>query len=258
MLLSATGISATEESTKVSICQSEQCDVPEDSVTQMLHDTRHRLAELSHSNITVLNNYDQFSQLVNHAYHKEKSITASEVDQICAAVLFAADKHRLQTRKNKEKTPYISHPIGVAYNVMSFGEVRDSAIIIGALLHDTVEDTQTTFEELKEKFGDTVTGYIKEVTDDKSLGRQERKRLQVINAPHKSKGATMIKLADKLYNVNDLISSTPADWSQSRVDNYLQWAQSVVDRLPRVNPKMSEAVDTAINSYWEKQENKKA
>jgi guanosine-3',5'-bis(diphosphate) 3'-pyrophosphohydrolase len=185
-------------------------------------------------------------------------MTAQEVAEICSGIDFAAEKHRFQTRKNKEKTPYISHPLGVAYNLMEVGEVRDPSVIIGALLHDTVEDTQTTFDEIENKFGKLVVGLVKEVTDDKSLAKEARKRLQVINAAHKSKGAAQIKLADKLYNLNDLFNNPPADWTQTRIDRYYEWAQSVVDRLPEANDKLMDAVDDVINDYWEKQKPSKA
>lgn len=252
--LSSLGMFANEEKPKISICSNEEHGMIEDEVNQMLEHSRKHVDQLVHSNAIVMQNFDLFADEIDHAYHKEKSMTASEIRSICEAVNFAADKHRLQTRKNKEKTPYISHPIGVAYNLLNIGKVRDSSVIVGALLHDTVEDTQTTFEEIEQKFGKVVTGYIREVTDNKSLAQQLRKRLQVISATHKSKGAALIKLADKLYNVNDLLNNPPTDWSQTRVDSYFQWAKSVVDRLPEVNEDLHQAIVQLINTYWEKQE----
>ena len=260
-LITATMLSTaafpTEEKPKVSICHAEECDSV-DAVISNLQQTRKNLSLLAHENKTVLKNYDALSELLNIAYHKEKSITAKEVQEICSGVEFAAEKHRLQTRKDAEKTPYISHPIGVAYNLMNVGEVRDAAIVIGALLHDTVEDTQTTFDEIEGKFGKQVAGYVREVTDDKSLATEARKRLQVISAAHKSKGAAQIKLADKLFNLNDLFNNPPNDWTQMRIDRYYEWAQSVVNRLPEANDKLYHAVDKMINTYWEKQESSKS
>lgn len=228
-----------------------------DAVTERLNEARSRVSELSQNNATVLKYFDTFADLLSRAYHKEKSMTAAEIQEVCEGLEFAAEKHRLQTRKNAEKTPYISHPIGVANHLMNIGEVRDSALIIAALLHDTLEDTQTTLSEIEDTFGQAVAGYVDEVSDNKSLAKEARKRLQVITAPHKSKGAAQIKLADKLYNLNDLLSNPPADWTEARIDRYYEWAQSVVDRLPKANDHLFEAVDNLINAYWEKQESPK-
>ena len=247
-----------EETTQMATCETGQCEATEDVVKQALQTTRAKLAELAHSDETVMQKYDSFADVLTLAYYKEKSMTAEEIQQVCEGVEFAADKHRLQTRKNKAKTPYISHPIGVAYNLMNVGEVRETSVIIGALLHDTVEDTQTTFEEIEKKFGKNVAGLVREVTDDKTLATEARKRLQVINATQKSKGAAQIKLADKLYNLNDLFSNPPPDWSQVRIDRYYEWAQSVVDRLPKANDKLHAAVEGVIDQYWEKQQPSKS
>ncbi len=243
--------------TKVTLVPSEEA-ASEDAVAASLKQTRVKLSELARSNQVVLENYDAFADALDYAYRKEKSVTAEEVQQICSGVAFAADKHRLQTRKNPEKTPYICHPIGVAYNLLKVGNVRDMNTILGALLHDTLEDTQTTLDELKSKFGDQVASLVNEVTDNRTLAVEARKRLQVIDAPSRSTGAAQIKLADKLYNLNDLLSNPPADWTQARTDRYYEWAQSVVDRLPPVNEPLLEAVDEVINAYWEKQQASKS
>lgn len=243
----------SDEKPKILMCNAEDCEV-EDTVRSSLEETRKKVSSLARDNATVMEKYDAFADVINIAYRKERSITAQEVQEICAGVEFAAEKHRLQTRKNAEKTPYISHPIGVAHHLMDIGEVRDTPVIIGALLHDTLEDTQTTYAEIEAKFGKQVADYVSEMTDDKSLATEARKRLQVINAAHKSKGAAQIKLADKLYNLNDLLESPPKDWTQSRIDHYYEWAQSVINRLPKANDKLLGALDEVIDSYWEKQQ----
>lgn len=244
---------ADEEKPKVSICQGNECNIAESPVQQILQESRKKLSELAHNDSVVMKNFDNFAEVLHTAYQKEKSMTAQEIQEICCGIDFAAEKHRFQTRKNKEKTPYISHPIGVAYNLMATGEVRETSVIIGALLHDTIEDTQTTFEEIENKFGKHVVALVREVTDDKSLAKEARKRLQVVNAAHKSKGAAQIKLADKLFNLNDLFNNPPPDWTQTRIDRYYEWAQSVIDRLPTANDKLYTAVEEIINQYWEKQ-----
>jgi guanosine-3',5'-bis(diphosphate) 3'-pyrophosphohydrolase len=242
-----------DEKPKVSLCQETECAVTENPVQQTLQETRTKLSELVHNDSVVMKNFDNLGAILHVAFKKEKSMTVQEIQEICSGIRFAAEKHRFQTRKNIEKTPYISHPIGVAYNLMGTGEVRETSVIIGALLHDTVEDTQTTFEEIESKFGKQVANLVREVTDDKSLAKEARKRLQVINASHKSKGAAQIKLADKLFNLNDLYNNPPSDWTQARIDRYYEWAQSVIDRLPVANDKLYDAVEEIINQYWEKQ-----
>lgn len=246
------GSFANDEKPKVSIVQETEV-VTESPVQQTLLKTRKKLSELAHSDAVVMKNFDRLAEVLHNAFQKEKSMTAQEIEVICSGIDFAAEKHRFQTRKNKEKTPYISHPIGVAYHLMDVGEIRETSVIIGALLHDTVEDTQTTFEEIENQFGKQVASLVREVTDDKSLAKEARKRFQVINASHKSKGAAQIKLADKLFNLNDLYNNPPPDWTQARIDRYYEWAQSVIDRLPEANDKLHCAVEEIINQYWEKQ-----
>jgi guanosine-3',5'-bis(diphosphate) 3'-pyrophosphohydrolase len=121
-----------------------------------------------------------------------------------------------------------------------------------------MEDNQATQDEIRDQFGDQVAKLVKEVTDDRTLSIEARKRMQVITAPAKSPEAAQIKLADKLYNLNDLLNNPPVDWTQARTDRYYEWAQSVVDRLPPANDQLLDAVDGVINSYWEKQKSSKS
>ncbi|KAI3377313.1 hypothetical protein L3Q82_008511 [Scortum barcoo] len=134
---------------------------------------------------------------------------SSDAVLLLETVNFAAEKHRNQRRKDAEETPYINHPIGVARILSHEGGITDIEVLQTALLHDTVEDTDTSPAELEAKFGPVVAGYVKEVTDDKSLPKQERKRQQVEHAPHCSHQAKLVKLADKLYNLRDLNRCTP-------------------------------------------------
>uniref|UniRef100_A0A8C8VN64 Guanosine-3',5'-bis(diphosphate) 3'-pyrophosphohydrolase MESH1 n=1 Tax=Pelusios castaneus TaxID=367368 RepID=A0A8C8VN64_9SAUR len=134
----------------------------------------------------------------------------SDVARLLEAADFAARKHRQQRRKDPEGTPYINHPIGVARILSREAGVTDIAVLQAALLHDTVEDTGTTFSEIEEHFGEEVRQIVEEVTDDKLLPKMERKRLQIERAPQSSRGAKLVKLADKLYNLRDLNRSTPA------------------------------------------------
>ncbi|XP_039714140.1 guanosine-3',5'-bis(diphosphate) 3'-pyrophosphohydrolase MESH1 isoform X4 [Pteropus medius] len=133
----------------------------------------------------------------------------SEAAQLLEAADFAARKHRRQRRKDPEGTPYINHPIGVARILTHEAGITDIVVLQAALLHDTVEDTDTTLDEVELHFGAQVRGLVEEVTDDKTLPKLERKRLQVEQAPHSSPGAKLVKLADKLYNLRDLKRCTP-------------------------------------------------
>ena len=151
---------------------------------------------------------------------------------ILKAAKFAAEKHRKQLRKGAESTPYINHPLEVARMLAEDGKVEDASIIAAALLHDTIEDTETTEEELLHHFGQEITSMVLEVTDDKSLEKNERKRLQIEHASHKSPGAALIKLADKISNVRDVGSSPPSHWDIQRRVDYLDWASAVVGALP--------------------------
>ena len=108
------------------------------------------------------------------------------------------------------------------------GEVSDEVALLAAALHDTVEDTKTTFEELEEHFGPEVAGLVREVTDDKSLDKSERKRLQIEHAPESSDRAKQLKIADKICNIRDITVSPPADWSLKRRSEYLSWSEKVV------------------------------
>ena len=155
---------------------------------------------------------------------------------------FAAIKHKDQRRKDEFATPYINHPIGVAYYLTDNG-VTDPNVIMAALLHDTVEDTDTTLEEIEKEFGKEVAGIVDEVSDDKSLPKAERKRLQVVHAPHKSHSAKLVKLADKLYNCSDLERATPKGWPVERVEGYVAWSKQVVDGMRGTNKGLEKLLD---------------
>ena len=162
------------------------------------------------------------------------------------ALAFAAEKHSGQRRKDVEASPYINHPIAVATVLAAEGEVNDEVILLAAALHDTVEDTKTTFEELEEHFGVAVTDLVRELTDDKSLGKMERKRLQIEHSPQSSDRAKQLKIADKICNIRDISVSPPADWSLERRTEYLKWSEQVVAGCRHLNVKLDQAFDQAI------------
>ena len=149
--------------------------------------------------------------------------------ELLFAVDFAAQKHTTQRRKNAAKTPYIEHPIGVALTLSECG-VKDLDVLIGALLHDTIEDTETTWEELNQHFTPKAVSFVREVTDDKTLSKAERKRLQVEHAKTATHGARLIKMSDKLYNLRSLLGgSPPVWWDAKRIQGYFVWSKAVID-----------------------------
>lgn len=158
---------------------------------------------------------------------------------------FAADKHRNQRRKDTEASPYINHPIAVAELLANEAGVLDVQVLIAAILHDTVEDTQTTHAELTALFGTRVSSIVAEVTDDKSLPKAQRKRLQIEHARTASAGAQLVKLADKIVNLRDLATRPPASWSGERRRQYFDWAKDVADTMRERHPRLTALFDQA-------------
>ncbi|MBA3810871.1 MAG: bifunctional (p)ppGpp synthetase/guanosine-3',5'-bis(diphosphate) 3'-pyrophosphohydrolase [Caulobacteraceae bacterium] len=158
---------------------------------------------------------------------------------------FAAVKHIGQRRKGDAGEPYINHLTEVAALVAEATGGADPDLIVAAILHDTVEDTGATPGELAASFGPRVASLVAEVTDDKSLPKAERKRLQIEHAAHASTGAKTIKIADKTSNLRALAASPPTGWARERRDDYLNWASEVVARCRCVNPWLEAQFDAA-------------
>ncbi len=171
--------------------------------------------------------------------------------QILAAATFAAEKHKNQKRKGSDGQPYINHPLEVANLVASVGKIDDVDILVAALLHDTVEDCGVSYDEIEKRFGPVVAGNVRELTDDKSLPKTERKRLQIEHAPHLSHGAKQIKLADKISNIRDIVENPPADWSVERRLEYVEWGEIVVAGLRGANPELEKLFDEVVGTAKE-------
>lgn len=163
------------------------------------------------------------------------------------ALAFAADKHRFQTRKDKAGTPYINHPINVARTLAEIGNENNIQLLTAALLHDTIEDTETKPEEIESQFGKEVLDLVLEVTDDKSLSKEERKKLQVLHASKKSTLAKKLKLADKICNVYDIIHHPPG-WPIERKLQYLKWAEDVLEGLKGANENLENKLKYLIDT----------
>jgi GTP diphosphokinase / guanosine-3',5'-bis(diphosphate) 3'-diphosphatase len=162
---------------------------------------------------------------------------------LLTAIHFSADRHRDQRRKDSLKSPYINHPIEVAELLWRVGGIRDEAVLLAAVLHDTIEDTDTTPDEVRQLFGQEVLDIVLECTDDKSLPQPERKRLQIETAPHKSPKAKLVKLADKICNLRDLNQNPPRFWPKIQKQEYLQWSEKVVSGLRGTNPALEALYD---------------
>ena len=171
---------------------------------------------------------------------------SSRYADLLDAIASAAEKHRNQRRKDAQASPYINHPLQVAHVLASEGGVFDLKTLIAAVLHDTVEDTETTFEELVERFGKKVACVVKEVTDEKMLPKVQRKREQVERAPQLSKRAALVRLADKTCNLRDVAAHPPKGWPLKRKQAYFDWAKDVVDGLPPGNRELRRAFDAAL------------
>lgn len=173
------------------------------------------------------------------------------IRHVLDAALFAAEKHAKQKRKGGE--PYINHLIEVAQLVSMAIPEPDTNLVIAALLHDSIEDVGVTEAELNERFGQDVADLVVEMTDDKSLPKDERKRLQIEHAPKLSVRAQTIKLADKIANLRSLLTSPPPDWDYERKRQYFDWGKSVVDGLSQPNPILKAAFERMHQRFEEVQ-----
>ena len=171
----------------------------------------------------------------------------NDVRLLLKATEFAANKHRNQRRKDADASPYINHPIALANLLADVGGIHNVVVLCAALLHDTIEDTETTADELEVIFGREITSTVLEVTDDKTLDKHVRKQRQVEHARHISPDAKLVKLADKICNLRDILASPPAGWSSERKQAYFDWAGQVVSGVRGIHPGL-EATFDAVHS----------
>lgn len=163
---------------------------------------------------------------------------SEDIVRLARAVDFAARKHVHQRRKGEAAEPYFNHLSEVARLLAEATDGNDPNLVIAGLLHDTIEDQEVTREELVAEFGEDVASLVVEVTDNKTLKPEERKRLQIVKAPYKSPRAKMLKIADKTANLRAILSSPPTKWSLQRKQDYFDWAKSVVDGCRGVNARL--------------------
>ena len=159
---------------------------------------------------------------------------------------FAAWKHKGQMRKGEGEIPYIHHPIEVTAILAEIGNIDDLDVLQAALLHDTIEDTETDRDELEIHFGARVCEIVVEVSDDRSLAKPARKARQIAHAPHLSVDAQALKLADKVANVYDVAFSKPVNWDTERQFEYFDWASRVVAGLRGCNAALEAEFDRQL------------
>ena len=172
-----------------------------------------------------------------------------KVLQIVRALDFAAWAHSTQRRKGGAGEPYINLLTEVARLVAQATDGDDDKLIIAALLHDVLEDQSmyVSHAMLVENFGKRIAAIVLEVTDDRSLVKAERKRMQVVHAPHLSRRAKILKIADKAANLNSLLQTPPHDWSATRKREYFAWAAQVVDGCRGVNDWIEAVFDERLS-----------
>ncbi len=167
----------------------------------------------------------------------------SNTGLVLRAARFAAWKHRDQRRKGRGAVPYINHPLDLAHVLWFEGAVTDPEILAAALLHDTLEDTQTTLQELQGEFGERIAGIVMEVTDEPTINWRARKKLQISRARLASLEAKQVKLADKICNLRSMVSSPPNGWTVERQRAYFDWSKEVVDQLRGANSELEQRFD---------------
>jgi len=170
----------------------------------------------------------------------------SDTGLLLHALAFAAERHSKQRRKDADASPYINHPIALAQVLCNEAGVEDAEVLAAAVLHDTIEDTKTTEDELTAAFGSVIASTVAEVTDNKLLAKQTRKELQVQHAPCLSERAKLVKLADKICNLRDAAASPPVGWDLKRQQAYFDWASQVVAQIRGTHSALEALFDQAF------------
>lgn len=168
-----------------------------------------------------------------------------DIVRLAQAADYAARQHVNQRRKGERAAPYVNHLTEVAALLAEATDGNDLVLVMGGLLHDAIEDTGVTFDDLRERFGAEVAALVAEVSDDKGLPKQERKRLQVETTAGKSRRARLLKIADKTSNLRGLVISPPAGWTRERLADYVEWAEAVVRSCRGLNASLEAGFDRA-------------
>ena len=210
------------------------------------------LAQLVRSDESVLGQFDAFSGSLKEGIAKGL-INEKDAEIVLDAVAFSAEKHKLQVKSDVKKTPYIIHPLEVADHVVRIGGVYDKDVLVAALLHDVLDGTTATEKEIGKLYGKNVASFVVEMTTTKGISLKDQKKEQIMKAFHQTPSVAIIKLSDKLSNLETLAQNPPSNWSRDKIDQYFQWAQSVIENLPEANLPLKKEVKHVISDYWSKQ-----
>ena len=219
--------------------------ISQQKIDEAIQNCKQELSGLSNNNANVLQRFDRLVDVLKTHYVETDS--SFPISKLLDAISFAAQKHQNQTRKDEAATPYITHPMGVALSLWEEGSVRNPAVLIAALLHDTLEDTDATKEEIAALFGNQVSEIVEELTNPSGLSSQEAKAWQIQHAPSLSPEAKLVKLSDRLYNVRDL-RVPPVGWSADYIQKYYEWGQKLLDALQGTHPAMEQLLQDEINA----------
>jgi (p)ppGpp synthase/HD superfamily hydrolase len=146
-----------------------------------------------------------------------------QIEKLFEALEYASKLHKDQRRKGNGGSPYVNHLIEVASLLSRVAEVTDHEVIIAAILHDVLEDTEAREGDIFDRFGGTVLAYVKHVTDDKLLSLEKRRIAQLKSIENSSSQIQLIKLADHCSN----IASLPPSWDRARLESYISWSHSI-------------------------------
>lgn len=172
-----------------------------------------------------------------------------DVEKLLTALEFSAQYHSGQYRDGEDKIPYIIHPIGVCILVWESGTGATTDMLIAALLHDTLEDTDATAEEIENLFGPHVLRLVLDLTTDPKLSSKEAKQHQLDHAPYMHEQAKVVKLCDRLYNITDLLNSPPPTWSQEGKDAYIAHTEKLVKALEGAAPFIENEIANIVAAY---------
>jgi guanosine-3',5'-bis(diphosphate) 3'-pyrophosphohydrolase len=168
----------------------------------------------------------------------EKMVKLSDVKLLIKMMHFAAEKHRNQRRYDEEKTPYINHPIEVAYLLAEYTDIANMSVYMAALAHDTIEDQNVTKKELSTAFNNKTAKIVTEVSDDMSMSKNEIKKEQLLTAKDKTVNAALLKVADKISSMRDMMENPPPEWPRSTKLKSFKHSKKLFDNLPKL-PKHS-------------------